>query len=75
MTPPRGVPRVAIEAGSTDGWRKYTGAVDDPRGGVIGLDTFGESAPGGVLFKFFGFTVDSVVARVTRLLDDMAAAT
>jgi transketolase len=72
---PRGVPRVAIEAGSTDGWRKYTGAVDDPRGGVIGLDTFGESAPGGVLFKFFGFTVDSVVARVTRLLDDMAAAT
>ena len=65
---PRGVPRVAVEAGVTDGWRKYVGAVDDPKAGVVGIDTFGESAPGGVLFKYFGFTVDNVVAAVKRVL-------
>jgi len=61
---PRGIPRVAVEAGVTDGWRKYTGAVDDPRAAVVGLDRFGESAPGGVLFKHFGFTADRVAAAV-----------
>jgi len=61
---PRGVARVAVEAGVTDGWRKYTGAVDDPRAAVVGLDRFGESAPGGVLFKHFGFTADRVAAAV-----------
>jgi transketolase len=61
---PRGVPRLAVEAGATDGWRKYVGAVDDPHAAVLGLDRFGESAPGGVLFKHFGFTVDNVVAAV-----------
>ncbi len=65
---PRGVPRVAVEAGVTDGWRKYLGAVDDPSAGVVGIDTFGESAPGGVLFKYFGFTVDNVVAAIKRVL-------
>jgi len=64
---PRGVPRVAVEAGATDGWRKYTGAADDPRGAVVGLDTFGESAPAGVLFEHFGITVDGVVAAVRRV--------
>ena len=64
---PRGVPRVAVEAGATDGWRKYTGAADDPRGAVVGLDTFGESAPAGVLFKHFGITVDGVVAAARRV--------
>ena len=65
---PRGIPRVAVEAGVTDGWRKYVGAVDDPKAAVVGIDTFGESAPGGVLFKHFGFTVDNVVATIRRVL-------
>jgi transketolase len=65
---PAGVPRVAVEAGSTDGWRKYVGAVDDPRAAVVGLDTFGESAPAGVLFKYFGFTVENVAAAVKRVV-------
>ena len=64
---PPGTPRVAVEAGVTAGWRAYVGAVDDPRGAVVGLDTFGESAPAGVLFKHFGFTVDAVVAAAKRV--------
>ena len=65
---PRAIPRVAVEAGVTDGWRKYVGAVDDPKAGVVGIDTFGESAPAGALFKYFGFTVDHVVAAIRRVL-------
>ncbi len=65
---PQGVPRVAVEAGVTDGWRKYVGAVDDAKAAVVGIDTFGESAPAGALFKLFGFTVDNVVAAVRRVL-------
>jgi transketolase len=65
---PRGVPRVAVEAGVTDGWRKYVGAVDDPQAAVVGIDTFGESAPAGALFKHFGFTVDNVVTAIRRVL-------
>jgi transketolase len=61
---PRGVPRVAIEAGVTDGWYKYVG-VD---GVVIGLDRFGESAPAGQLFKEFGFTAGNVVKAVEQLI-------
>jgi transketolase len=61
---PEGVPRVAVEAGVTDFWRKYVGAADDPRGAVVGLDRFGESAPAGVLFKHFGFTAEHVAAAV-----------
>ncbi len=61
---PRGIPRVAIEAGVTDFWRKYVGL----EGAVIGIDRFGESAPAGELFKFFGFTVDNVVATVKDIL-------
>jgi transketolase len=65
---PRGVARVAVEAGVTTFWRKYVGAIDDPRGAVVGIDTFGESAPAGVLFKYFGFTVDHVVAAVKSVI-------
>ncbi len=65
---PPGVPRVAVEAGSTAGWHKYVGAIDDGRGAIVGLDTFGESAPAGVLFKHFGFTVENVVAAVKRVV-------
>ncbi|MBB5606711.1 MULTISPECIES: transketolase [unclassified Janthinobacterium] len=60
----KGVPRVAIEAGVTSFWYKYVGL----EGAVVGIDTFGESAPAGVLFKHFGFTVDNVVAKVKAVI-------
>jgi transketolase len=52
--------RVAVEAGVTGFWRKYVGL----NGQVIGIDSFGESAPAGDLFKHFGFTVENVVAAI-----------
>jgi transketolase len=55
---PANLPRIAVEAGVTDGWWKYGCAA------VVGLDTYGESAPAGVLFKHFGFTTENVVATV-----------
>jgi len=61
---PKGMPRVAVEAGVTDFWFKYVGL----EGKVIGIDTFGESAPAGALFKYFGFTTDRVVAAVRSVL-------
>jgi transketolase len=61
---PAGVPRVAIEAGVTDGWYKYVGL----EGAVIGLDRYGESAPAGQLFKEFGFTAGNVVKAVEQLI-------
>jgi transketolase len=61
---PRGMPRVAVEAGVTDYWRKYVGL----EGAVIGIDRYGESAPGPELFKYFGFTVDNVVAAVKSVI-------
>ncbi len=60
----RGVPRVAIEAGVSAIWHKYVGL----EGAVVGIDTFGESAPAGVLFKHFGFTVENVVAKAKLTL-------
>ena len=57
---PKGVVRVAVEAGVTDYWRKYVGL----EGTVVGIDTFGESAPAADLFKYFGFTVENVVKAV-----------
>jgi len=61
---PRGLPRVAVEAGVTDYWRKYVGL----EGAVIGIDRFGESAPGGELFRHFGFTPERVAAAVKQVL-------
>ncbi|MBE0625718.1 MAG: transketolase [Burkholderiales bacterium] len=61
---PRGVPRVAVEAGVSDYWRKYVGL----DGAVIGIDRYGESAPGPELFKYFGFTADNVVAAVKSVI-------
>jgi transketolase len=63
-----GLPVLAVEAGVSDFWRKYVGAVDHQHGAVIGIDRFGESAPAGDLFKFFGFTVEKVVERLKRIL-------
>jgi transketolase len=59
---PEGIPRVAVEAGVTDGWWKYGCSA------VIGIDTYGESAPGGVLFKHFRITTENVVAVVREVL-------
>jgi transketolase len=59
-----GVKRVAVEAAHPDFWRKYVGL----EGAVVGIDTFGESAPGGVLMKHFGFTVENVVNTVKSVL-------
>ena len=61
---PAGLPRLAIEAGVPDFWRKYVGLEGD----VVGIDHFGESAPAGVLFKEFGFTVDNVVAKTKNII-------
>jgi transketolase len=56
--------RVAIEAGVSDYWLKYVGL----NGKVIGIDRFGESAPAGELFKYFGFTVENVVGAVESVV-------
>jgi len=55
---PAGLPRIAVEMGVTDGWWKYGCAA------VVGIDTYGESAPAPVLFKHFGFTAENVVDTV-----------
>ena len=55
--------RVAIEAAHTDFWYKYVGL----NGKVVGMTTFGESAPGNVLLEYFGFTVENVVKTVNSL--------
>jgi transketolase len=59
---PAGIPRVAVEMGSTDGWWKYGCAA------VVGIDTYGESAPAPVLFKHFGFTAENVADTVHAAL-------
>ncbi|MGO2355941.1 MAG: transketolase [Marinomonas foliarum] len=56
--------RVSIEAAHTDYWYKYVGF----DGAMVGMTTFGESAPGGDLMKHFGFTVDNVVATAEKIL-------
>ncbi|MCL1074314.1 transketolase [Shewanella dokdonensis] len=56
--------RVAVEAGIADYWYKYVGL----NGKIVGMTTFGESAPAGQLFAEFGFTVDNVVATAKSLL-------
>jgi len=60
----KGVKRVAVEAGITDYWHKYIGL----EGAVVGMTTFGESAPAGDLFKHFGFTVENVVKTVKSVI-------
>ena len=58
--------RIAIEAGIADGWYKYIGL----NGAVVGMTTFGESAPAEALFVKFGFTVDNVVMQAKRILNN-----
>jgi transketolase len=63
VLPPK-LPRVAVEAGVTDFWWKYGCAA------VVGLDRYGESAPAGELFKFFGFTAQNVADTVRKVLQE-----
>jgi len=60
---PKAVPKVAVEAGVTDFWRKYVGT----EGEVIGIDTFGESAPAEALYEHFGVTVQAIVSAVKSI--------
>src|SRR5699024_2301790 len=57
--------RVAVEAGSSMGWHKYTG----DNGSIIAIDTFGGSAPGKELFKKFNITTEKVVEEARNILD------
>ena len=63
---PPGIARVAVEMGVTDGWWKYGCA------GVVGIDSYGESAPANVLFRHFGFTPENVVDTVRAVLSSRA---
>ena len=56
--------RIAVEAGHTMGWDRYTG----DKGAVIGIDHFGASAPGGTLLEKFGFTADTIVQKALEIL-------
>ena len=59
---PVGLPRIAVEMGASGGWWKYGCAA------VVGIDTYGESAPAPVLFKHFGFTPENVADTVEKVL-------
>ena len=59
---PAGLPRIAVEAGVTDGWWKYGCSA------VVGIDSYGESAPAGALFKYFHLTAENVAATVQKVL-------
>lgn len=61
---PTGVPKIAIEAGVTLGWSRYTGC----EANIIGINKFGASAPGDVVYEKYGFTVDNVVNKVKEVL-------
>ena len=58
------LPKVAVEAGVSDYWRKYVGL----EGAVIGIDRYGESAPAADLFKHFGFTPAKVAEAVRSIV-------
>jgi transketolase len=64
---PAGVPLLVIEAGSPVGWQSFVG----PQIAVIGIDTFGASAPGKVLMQHYGFTVENVCKQAHRVLDQL----
>jgi transketolase len=62
---PTGVPLLVIEAGSPVGWQSFVG----PRIAMIGVDTFGSSAPGPVVMEHYGFTVENICAQAHHVLD------
>jgi transketolase len=61
---PQGVPLLAIEAGTSLGWKSYVG----PQIEVIGVDTFGASAPGPVVMQHYGFTAENVCKQTHKVL-------
>ena len=61
---PRGIPRVAVEAGVTGYWRQYVGL----EGAVVGIDRFGECGPATQVFEYLGITADKVVAAVKDVI-------
>jgi len=63
VLPPEIGARLAVEAGVAQGWRKYVG----DRGDVLGVDRFGASAPGEVVLREYGFSVDNVCRRAFGL--------
>ena len=65
VLPPAVPHRLAVEAGQTFGWHRWVG----DKGGVVGLEHFGASAPSERLFREFGFTPEHVAARARALLD------
>ncbi|MCK4817550.1 transketolase, partial [bacterium] len=69
VLPPNIKARLAIEAGSPLGWRSFVGL----EGEIISMESFGQSAPGKVLFEKFGFTVENVVKKAKELLRKIAA--
>jgi len=64
---PPGIPLLAIEAGVSLGWNSYVG----PQIAVIGVDTFGASAPGSVVMEHYGFTVENVCKQTHNLLQQI----
>jgi transketolase len=64
VLPPAVKARLAVEAGSPQGWREYVG----DQGDIIGINEFGASAPGSVVMERYGFTVDNIVTRALALL-------
>jgi transketolase len=68
---PQGVPLLVIEAGSPLGWRSYVG----PQIAVIGIDTFGASAPGPVVMQHYGFTVENVCKQAHCVLNRLGERT
>jgi transketolase len=64
VLPARVTRRIAIEAGVTETWHRWIG----PAGRIIGLDTFGKSAPAKDLFSHFGFTPERVVKEALELI-------
>ena len=64
MLPPQVTARVAVEAGVTLGWHKFTGT----QGRVLGIDRYGASAPAATVFEKYGLTVDNVVKTAEELL-------
>ncbi len=63
--PPTVLARLAVEAGIPQGWQKYTGNMGD----ILGIDHFGASAPGSVVMREFGFTVENVCAKARSLIE------
>jgi transketolase len=64
---PVDVPILVIEAGSPIGWQSFVG----PRIAVVGIDTFGSSAPGPVVMEHYGFTVENVCRQAHHVLDQL----